>query len=159
MKNNFEFKLPDFPNDTFLFENNVFSGKGTLKQNGNLVEQSKEKGKPYLIKRTNNEIIKAFPKMNYPDLSAMCLHIEGKKYKLATTLKWYEYLIGGIPFILCLSGGAIGGLIGGLATFSNYAFFRGSESTANKYMKVIGVNILCLLFYFFVAKFVHNLVH
>jgi|GEM_PF-6286917 len=44
MKNTFEFTLPDFPNNTFLFENNVFSGKGTLKQNGNLVEQSKEKG-------------------------------------------------------------------------------------------------------------------
>jgi len=89
----------------------------------------------------------------------MCLQIEDKKYKLATTLKWHEYIIGGIPFIVCLSGGAIGGAIGALASFSNYTFFRGNESTTNKYMKVIGVNILCFLFYFFVAGLIYNLIH
>ncbi|WP_263523493.1 hypothetical protein [Flavobacterium sp. SH_e] len=129
MKNNFKFTLPDFPNNNFEFESNIFSGKSTLRQNGVLVEQSKEKGKPFLIKRTNDEIVKAFPKANIPDISSQALNIDGKKYPMANKLKWYEYIVGALPIGLLFSGGAIGGAIGGTATVINYTFFR--EETPN----------------------------
>ncbi|SHG26335.1 hypothetical protein [Flavobacterium defluvii] len=155
MKNTFKFTLPDFPNDEFEFENNIFSGKSTLKQNGIFVEQSKEKGKPFLIKRANQEIVKAFPKMNIPDISAQILNIDGKKYRMADKLKWYEYIVGGMPLLIVLGGGAIGGMIGGAATVINYTFFR--ESQKNKYFKVIGVNILCAIIYLIAAGFLYKL--
>lgn len=159
MKNTFEFTLPDFPNENFEFENNIFSGKATLKQNGNLVEQSKEKGKPFLIKRVNNEIVKAFPKPNFPDISAQALNIDGKKHMMAAKLKWYEYIIGGLPFLVIFGGGAIGGLIGGAATVINYTFFRENTHTTNKYLKVFGVNILCFFLYLIIAGLFYKLIN
>lgn len=157
MKNTFEFTLPDFPNDNFEFESNIFSGKSTLKQNGNLIEQSKEKGKPFLIKRANDEVVKAYPKMNIPDISAQSLTINGKKHIMANPLKWYEYIIGGLPLLVIFGGGAIGGFIGGGATVINYTFFR--EKTSNKYFKVIGVNVFCFILYLFVAGLFYKLIN
>jgi len=159
MKNNFKFTLPDFPNDNFEFENNIFSGKATLRQNGNPVEQTKEKGKPFLIKRTNGEIAKAFPKTNYPDISSQVLNIEGKKYPMANKLKWYEYLIGGLPILLVFGGGVIGGAIGGASTVVNYTFFRENGSTSTKYLKVIGLNIACLIIFMVLAGLLYKLVN
>ncbi|MBF4491362.1 hypothetical protein IRZ83_02280 [Flavobacterium sp. JLP] len=151
MKNNFEFTLEDFPNDTFEFENNIFSGKSTLKQNGILVEQTKEKGKPFLLKTANNETVKAFPKANFPDISAQVLNINGTKHPMAKKLKWYEYLIGGLPFLIIIGGGAIGGFIGGAATVMNYTFFRENIPSLNKYLKVLFVNVICLFIYLILA--------
>ncbi|TDX10712.1 hypothetical protein [Flavobacterium sp. S87F.05.LMB.W.Kidney.N] len=159
MKNNFEFTLTDFPNDKFEYENNIFSGKATLKQNGALVEQSKEKGKPFLIKRANDEIVKAFPKANIPDISAQCLNINGQKYRMAAKLKWYEYIIGGLPILVVLSGGAIGGFIGGVATVMNYTFFRSDDTAVKKYLKVFGVNILCLIAFVFMAGLFYKIIN
>jgi len=159
MKNKFEFTLPDFPNDKFEFENNIFSGKATLKQNGILVEQSKEKGKPFLIKRANDEIVKAFPKANIPDISAQSLSINNQKHRMAEKLKWYEYVIGGLPILIIFGGGIIGGMIGGAATVVNYTFFRGEDTTVNKYLKVLGVNILCTVLFMFTAGLFYKLIH
>jgi len=159
MKYKFDFTLPDFPNDKFEFENNIFSGKATLKQNGTLVEQSKEKGKPFLIKRNNEEIVKAFPKANIPDISAQYLSIDNQKYQMADKLKWYEYIIGGLPILIVFGGGAIGGMIGGAATVINYTFFRGDDTTVNKYLKVVGVNVLCLVLLMFTAGLFYKLIH
>lgn len=158
MKNNFEFTLTDFPNDTFEFENNIFSGKSTLKQNGNLVEQSKEKGKPFLIKRPNDEIVRAFPKANFPDISSQVLNIDGKKHSMASKLKWYEYIIGGLPLLIVIGGGAIGGGIGGASTVINYTFFRSNASTTNKYLKVLGINLACIVIFLFLAGLFQTLI-
>ena len=159
MKNKFEFTLPDFPNDKFEFENNIFSGKATLKQNGILVEQSKEKGKPFLLKTNNNEIVRAFPKVNFPDISTYLLSIKDHKYPMAEKLKWYEYIFGGLPILIIFGGGIIGGMIGGAATVINYTFFRGEDTTVNKYLKVLGVNVLCIILFMFMAGLFYNLIH
>ncbi|MRX69324.1 hypothetical protein SAMN06265349_10614 [Flavobacterium resistens] len=151
MKNNFKFTLPDFPNDHFEYEENIFTGKSVLKQNGIIVKQSKEKGKPFLITTTNQEIVKAFPKGSFPDISAKTLTIAEKKYPMASKLKWYEYVIGALPIVLVLSGGAIGGFIGGAATIINYTLFRTTTSPVNKYLKVLGVNIACFIIIMFAA--------
>lgn len=147
MKNTFEFKLAHFPADNFEFENNIFSGKSTLKQNGVIVEQSKERGNPFLIKRVNDEIVKAFPKMSIPDVSAQVLNIDGKRRIMAAKLKWHEYIIGGLSFLSFFSVGAIGVIMGSTATIINYNFFRKNTTPINKYLKVFGVNSICLILY------------
>jgi len=159
MKTNFKFTLPEYSNNSFEFESNIFSGKSTLKQNGAFVEQSKEKGKPFLIKTENDEIVKAFPKASFPDFSAPVLKINDKKYKMTESLKWYEYVFGGLPIVLIFGGGLIGGAAGGVATVINYTIFREEAPVANKYLKVLGVNILCCLLYFFAIGFIYNLIH
>jgi len=159
MKNNFEFTLPDFPTDRFEFENNIFTGKATLKQNGVIVERSTEKGKPFLIKRTNGEVVKAFTKGNFPDISVPILNIEGKKHAMAAPLKWYEYLFGGLPILIILGGGILCGMIGGAATVINYTFFRKESSTAQKYLSVLGVNLASFIILLFVGGLFYKLFH
>lgn len=52
---------------------------------------------------------------------------------LARSLTWYEYLWIGIPIVLLFAGGALGGVIGALATYTSARVFRSDRSTAVKY--------------------------
>ena len=53
--------------------------------------------------------------------------------QVARSLRWYEYLWIGIPVVLLLAGGALGGVIGALATYASARVFRSDRSTAVKY--------------------------
>lgn len=141
-----QFKLHDFPESTFEMETSIWTGKMTLIKDNVIVEQSKEKGKPFLIKNSSGEITKAFPKPTYPDFIPS-LEINGTKHIIAKKLKWYQYVIGGLPLILIFIGGAIGGGIGGVASLYNFTVFREESTETIKYLKVIGVTILAIITY------------
>lgn len=66
---------------------------------------------------------------------------------MAAQLKWYEYLIGALSFLSFFSVGAIGIIVGSTATIINYNFFRENTSPKHKYLKVFGVNVICLALY------------
>jgi hypothetical protein len=154
MKN--KFNLPNFPNHSFEMETNIFTGKSKLKQNSIVVEQLVEKGKPFLLKTDEGQELKAFPKNTFPDL-ATNLEINNQKYRVAKQLQWYEYLVGSLPILLLFVGGAIGGGLGAIATIINYNFFREEDSSqVSKYVKVLGVIILCYLVYFAIAVLLLN---
>lgn len=147
----YNFTLPDFPNVSFEIESSIWTGKSKLTQNGVIVEQSKEKGKPFLIKTAEGLLIKAFPK-NTADFS-LTLEINGKKYRVAEKLKWYEYTIGALPILLLFVGGMIGGAIGGGCMVINFSIFREDGTILSKYTKVIGITGLCYGVYFLVSTF------
>jgi len=141
----YNFQLPEFPGAQFEMESSIWTGKSKLFKDGIIVEQSKEKGKPFLILTKEGMLIKAFPKQN-PDMSHS-LQIHSTTYPLAKKLKWFEYTIGGLPFLLIFFGGFIGALIGGGSTMLNYHILRNDESTLTKYLKVTAVVILSVLVY------------
>jgi hypothetical protein len=146
-----DFKLPNFPNDHFEMETNVFTGKSKLTQSGVVVEQSKDKGRPFLIKDGNGTITKAFPK-NTIDFS-LALDINGTKHRVAEKLQWHEYAVGALPILLLFVGGMVGGAFGGGCTVLNFSVFREEGTVLSKYAKVIGINVLCFGVYFLVATF------
>ncbi|RST45035.1 hypothetical protein [Variovorax sp. DXTD-1] len=54
--------------------------------------------------------------------------------KEKTKLRWHEYLWAGLPLLLVLVGGAIGGLVGATATNYNLRLFRSTASRSVKYL-------------------------
>jgi hypothetical protein len=62
------------------------------------------------------------------------LLLDGTTIEVASPLQWYEYAWTSLPILLALAGGALGGLLGAIAAFSNVQIFRGNRSTAAKYL-------------------------
>jgi len=61
------------------------------------------------------------------------LAIGDNAVELANSLTWYEYAWMGIPFVLVLSGGGLGGLVGLIAAHANGRVFRSDHSSSVKY--------------------------
>jgi hypothetical protein len=53
--------------------------------------------------------------------------------ELAPSLKWYEYVWGGIPIVLVFVGGALGGFVGALGACANGRIFRSNRDAYAKY--------------------------
>lgn len=146
----YNFRLPDFPNSNFEMETSIWTGKSALFMDNLRVEQSNEKGKPFLIPTDNGGFVKAFPHQSLPDF-VPTLEINGIKNHVAEKLKWFQYAIGGLPILLLFFGGAIGGGIGAVATSINFNIFRQDGTEISKYAKVIGVILVSYIFYFLLA--------
>lgn len=153
----YNFKLSDFPNSNFEMDTNIWTGKTKLFKDGMALEQSKEKGKPFLIATTSGTILKAFPKPTFPDLIP-CLEIAGIKHSVVEALKWHQYLVGGLPMILLFAGGALGGAIGAFASIFNFNTFRQQNANSIKYLKVAGISILAFVVYFVLSYFFLKLI-
>ena len=154
----YTFQLPDFPAVNFELTTSIWTGKSKLKKDNVAIEQSKEKGKPFLIPSTNGAIVKAFPKPSFPDM-VPTLEINGVKNLIVEKLKWFQYVLGGLPFLLLFIGGAIGGIIGALATITNFNTLRQEGSEASKYMKVIGIIVASYVLYLTLATFISGLIN
>lgn len=153
----YNFKLPDFPNSDFEIETSIWTGKSKLSMDNLQLEQSKEKGNPFLIPSTNGEFVKAFPKQSLPDF-VPTLEINGIKNQIVEKLKWVQYAIGGLPILLLFIGGAIGGVIGALGAMTNFNIFRQEGSEMSKYLKVIGIVIVSYILYSLIATFFLKLI-
>ncbi|MGV8946461.1 MAG: hypothetical protein ACOH1N_08535 [Lutibacter sp.] len=148
MKHNFQ--LSDFPNSNFEIETSIWTGKSKLFMNNSEVKKSTEKGKPFLIPRADGSLALAFAKQSYPDL-VPTLEIDGKINLIVEKLKWYEYIVGGLPIILIFAGGLIGGIIGVIASLTNFNIFRQEGNPILKYTKVIGVTGVSYLVYLLIV--------
>jgi hypothetical protein len=146
----YQFQLSDFPGSTFEMQTSIWTGKSKLFKDGERVNQSTEKGKPFLIPSAVGGVVKAFPKQTYPDFVPL-LEILGTKHLVVAKLPWYEYVIGGIPVVLLFIGGGLGGLLGGLGMVTNYHLFRENASPLTRYAKVMALTVGCFILYFAVA--------
>ncbi|MFH7015995.1 hypothetical protein [Flavobacterium sp. FlaQc-47] len=151
------FKLPDFPDSNFLLEVSIWTGRSKLFMDNKQLEQSKEKGKPFLIPKVNGEFLKAFPKQTFPD-PIPTLEINGVKINIAEKLKWFQYVLGGIPILLLFFGGVIGAVIGLFATMMNYNVFRQEGTLIAKYLKVFAIIISSLILYFVTITLIQKLI-
>ena len=152
------FELPDFPQSSFVIESSFWTGKSIIYQDGVQVEQSKEKGKPFLLKSSDGQILKAYAQNKLPEMVPE-LEINGIKYEIIEKLEWYQYAIGGLPILLVFVGGAIGALIGIFASINNFKIFRSEGTTLSKYVKVTGIVVLAYLAYLVLAGIISSLVN
>ncbi len=151
------FELPDFPNSSFEIETSLWTGKTTLHKDNVKIDRSKEKGKPFLISKTNGDIVKAYPKSSFPEFIPT-LEINGNKYQIVEKLQWFQYILGGLPILLLFVGGAIGGAIGAVGSMVNFSIFRQDGPETLKYLKVIGVVIVSFSLYFILSALISELV-
>lgn len=153
----YKFQLPGFPDSNFEIETSVWTGKLKLLMDNNPIEQSNEKGKPFLIPSSVGIISKAYPKQPLNDF-APTLEIDGEKYLIVEPLKWYQTFIGILPLVLLFMGGGLGALIGLLSTLTIFNIFRKMGNAPAKYLKVAGVILCAFLLYFAIAAFVLNVI-
>ena len=150
---NYEFQLPGISSSNFELVTSMWTGKSKLWMDNLPVEQSKEKGKPFLIPTPDGAITKAFPKQPLNDFAPI-LEIDGVKNLIVEPLKWYQSIISGLPIALFFIGGGFGALIGLLSTFINFNIFRQMGNEPAKYLKVTGVIFGACFLYFVIAIFV-----
>jgi hypothetical protein len=70
---------------------------------------------------------------------------------LVPPLKWYEYVWAGIPLLLILKGGAVGGGIGAVAAFYNAKIFRGQQGNVAKYGFTALISVGAIVVYIILA--------
>ncbi|MNK21758.1 hypothetical protein D3C87_400250 [compost metagenome] len=148
------FNLPDFPDSSFVMQITFWTGKQILFKNGALVEQSGEKGKPFLIPDENETVVKAYPKPSLPDFAPILI-INGEKHRIVAKLPWYQLVLALLPLLL-LYGGALGGGAGAIAAMLNMQVFRNEDSAAVKYFKVIGITIAAFAVYFLLVRVIYS---
>lgn len=154
----YNFQLLDFPNSNFEIETSIWTGKSKLQMDNIQEEQSKEKGKPFLIPLAIGDFVKAFPKTSFPDLVPK-LEINGIENQIVEKLKWFQYLIGGLPILLLFLGGALGGGIGALGAIINFNIFRKDGTEFSKYTKIIGIVFGSYILYFLIVTLFQKIIH
>jgi hypothetical protein len=102
------------------------------------LEQSNEKGKPFLIPSYGGGTIKAFPRPNFLGYSPT-LTIDGIKYKTSKNMPWYDIFISILPVILIVYGGLIGVLFGAIGVYLTNSFLKHEQKPIVKYLKTIGI--------------------
>jgi len=83
--------------------------------------------------------------------------INNDEFEIVTPFKWYEYLVMGLPILLALQGGALGALFGFAALKANSTIFRSDRKILEKYLLIIGLNIVVVLLFLGLAMLIGDL--
>lgn len=150
---NSQFTLPNFPDSIFEMKYSTWFGVQSLYKDDQLVEQSTEKGKPFLIPTETGEVLKAYPKAGFPNI-VQALEINNIQHNIVEKLKWYDFAIGLLPFCLVFIFNGTGIIIGiALAAFpTNLDILRNNNTKKIKYLKVIGLTVAVAAFYFLAVQ-------
>lgn len=81
--------------------------------------------------------------------------INGEKFDLTPKMEWYNYIVGGLPFVLMVSGGALAAVLGFLGWSVNMNYLRFEEGI-RKYLSVLGITIVTGFIYFIVAAILQS---
>jgi hypothetical protein len=78
--------------------------------------------------------------------------------KLAEPLHWYEYVWSGLPILLVFTGGALGGLVGGVAAVTNGRIFRSARSPIAKYGLAAAITVSATAVFLVLAVMLQSLI-
>jgi hypothetical protein len=86
------------------------------------------------------------------------VEVDGKAIALGRPLSNVEYVIGGLPLVLIVTGGALGGASGAVGMMYNYRVLRSSASMPAKVAGLLGVTAGSFLVYVVLAVLLHALI-
>ncbi|WP_338409765.1 hypothetical protein [uncultured Flavobacterium sp.] len=147
-----KFNLPNFSTSQLEYQYNWFTGAITFYQNGSLVEKSKEKGTPLLLKNDLGTLVKVYQKKSFPDFSHLILTIDEKENLINKRLKGLDLFLAYIPVLLVFLGGMVGGALGGVASVINVNLLRKNYNKPLRYFWVFFVLFIVIAFYFLILK-------
>jgi hypothetical protein len=131
-----------------------FFGGARVLHNGNPVERRKgrfpvrsNQGQEVLIRLKSN-FLDPIPKVIFGDQTIV----------LARPLTWYEYLWIGLPVLLVLTGGALGAIVGVVATYASARIFRSDRSAIAKYALTALVSLGALVAFAVLALVAQQLI-
>ena len=152
---------------TITYEESFWTGKKTLYLEGKELEKYSKN--VFIYKDCGGKEIEIITKGNvYTGLSLM---IDNELIELSPKLKWYEIIFSLLPFILIMIwgnvpslcaiipivGGAIGGIVGAIATLLTGAFIRKTDNILFKFLISLIVVAVSFLICFIIALLILNL--
>ncbi|MBN3038916.1 MAG: hypothetical protein JW869_05810 [Candidatus Omnitrophica bacterium] len=108
----------------------------------------------YSIRNSQGKEVAVKLKFNFFDAIPK-LEVEGQAVELAPPLKWYEYAWIWLPIALLFIGGAIGGLLGYLAVYTNTRIFRSQKGMFLKYLFSGLVSVTALVTFLVIATLIY----
>ncbi|MBI4026104.1 MAG: HEAT repeat domain-containing protein [Verrucomicrobia bacterium] len=105
----------------------------------------------YLLGRDDGSIVTARLQPSAMG-SSFDLVIEDRVIPIMEPLQWHQWAWIGVPFLLVIGGGCIGGFCGGLATVINLRIFRSQANVSAQYALTGIVSAVSLGAYIFVAS-------
>jgi hypothetical protein len=117
----------------------------------------RQKGK-YLIRDNGGR--EAIIKLKYNLIDSIPrLVVDGETIDLVAPLKWYEMMWIGLPVLLIFAGGAIGAVLGFLATSCSGKIFRSNNNIFAKYLLTGILSGFSILAYILAAGTIYNIAH
>jgi hypothetical protein len=83
----------------------------------------------------------------------------GQTIKLEESLKWYQWVWSGVPLLLLFLGGAIGGVVGGVAVTLNVRILRSRMSGTGRYAVTALVSVAAFGIYLAIARTALTAIH
>jgi len=146
--------VPGFENRQLIVDAGGFWSGAKLLIDGKPANKGPKRGQ--LLLRTNDgtEVIAQFKMTHFIDPIPQVI-INGDKYVVAPTLKWYQWLWSGLPLTMIFMGGFLGGLTGAMALVLNSRIFRSNYSNVKKYA-LSGLVTVCAAGVFLTAVTLFN---
>ena len=105
-------------------------------------------GKYRLIRSDGREVTTKWTSSFDP---APSIVIDGQTIRTAPPLKWHEMVVVGAPLLLIFMGGAIGGLLGGIAATVNAKLMRSAQPAPVRYVGGIALACVAAVLYLLLA--------
>jgi hypothetical protein len=140
--------IPGFEGQPITLKSAGFWKGAQLLVNGQPAPKGAKRGEMLLRANDGREVIAKF-KQQFMDVPQ--LDIGGQTIKVVEPLKWYQWVWGGLPILLAFMGGAIGAVIGLLASGLNLSLFRSQFSPIVKYALVGLVSVAAVIVYIVLA--------
>jgi hypothetical protein len=147
--------LPGFENRGLFVETGGFWSGAKIIIDGEPAPKGPKRGQFLLRRLDGTEIIAQLRVNNFLDPIPQVV-IDGENILIAEPLKWYQWVWGGLPFALAIIGGALGGLLGGIALVINGRVFRSDLKNPVKYL-LTGIISIATVIAFFVSAVLLNL--
>jgi hypothetical protein len=142
-----EVRHPAFTTQHLAVETASLLGGPKLLLNGEVVKRQKGR---YAVAMDSGAETLVQMKYNLVD-PVPTLKIDDESVRLADPLQWYEYAWGGMPILLVFVGGALGGLIGGIASVTNGRILRSGRGIAARYGLTAIVTLSAAVIFFVLA--------
>ncbi len=126
-----------------------WSGKKQVFFRGMPLVRAKEKNKPFLLDWNGGQK-KIYLRMLYPDMIRK-IKIDDQEISVDNGFSTAEYVVACLPLLLISFGGALGGLIGGVASALNMKLLRVIRPVFLRVVASLAVTIMALILFLFCA--------
>ena len=151
------FALPRDATTKCRLEKSFWLGRLQLSMRGQAAPRSSDKGKPFLVRTSDGATAKVYVTSKGWDYLPQ-VKVDAEPVVLGKPLSGWEYVFGGLPFMLIVLGGALGGFSGAVGTMVNYRVLRANQPTPLKAACVLGVTGLTFAAYLVLAGLLRALI-
>lgn len=137
----------DLNNNVYEYDENIWTGKKTLKLNGELITK---------VGRNQYQIKEQLYTLKGNLFTSITLINQNDKIVLVDKLEWFEYVLAVLPFIVAIIGGLIGGIFGGLACVVNLVVMRSKSNILIKVGSSLLLTGVAFLMWYIVASVLLN---